>query len=282
MSSIFNYSKQLVASSYCALVEREHQLSAVVGQSRIAKIATSILGRKAVASIVENIAEYYGYYAGAIIAAPVGKKIGGALVGSIAQYSSYPVVAYGALKAAHFTHSKSQSLSPLFRTIATIASLLMVTYLGIAGSELYEQKGVTAGEVLGELLAFYGVGILSAFVAIKLCKSEEVLVDQTSIVRTYPFKTIQSMMFCALLEYAGLLPSNALINAIVNLALGSIAFNALDIKDLYKSGKKGELFNGMPERIRGFETLPQLVSSCSQTVLSRALSFTSRADSALL
>jgi hypothetical protein len=212
-------------------------------QEKISNLKTSLLGQKVIAVTAENCAEFVGYYGGAMLVAPLGKAAGGILMSKVASLASLALTsltAVGGACAIRDITSASENRALICAITFSILSYLMHATCFAALSNW----GESMGEVLGELFTYTGAGILSAFAGIKYFKSEEEFFDQ-DISRTYPFKTLLSMLACTMIEYAGFFPSNAVLSGVANLVMGSLIYNMIDLKDLFQRTSEGTLLNYM-------------------------------------
>ncbi len=247
MTCLINVTKNCFSSIHNKLGEVRGFISSTFNDSRLGKIAKSIVGWELIRATAENIAEYVGYYSGGMVCAPIGKKIGGMLLGSTGKAASVVLTLLAAGKSTEVVYSKSKNVGPTGRRLLACAlNFALVAYLThLTCFENFALWGESIGKTVGEFLAYILGGILTAFLAIKKCKSSEILWGP-EIIKTYPFKTIQSMGVCALASYYGYLPSEGVLASGVNFIAGSLVYNALDILNFLKSALNGTLLKEVP------------------------------------
>jgi len=212
---------------------------------RILKIGTSVLGKKTVLSIRENVAEFIAYYVGAELAAPYGKKVGsqaGAFVGTAAT-AGLALVAVN--NTASYLKQRTAHLSRPARHLISAAMLIsIICCISDLTGESFQEVGSRIGGLLGETIAYYGGGILAAFLAIKLTGSEEILWQHSSKIRTYPIKTIVSMAGVAVINERFPILQTRYVQPVTDLIIGSLIYNSLDLFEAYLKMREGRLLDG--------------------------------------
>jgi hypothetical protein len=211
-----------------------------------ARIANSILGRKAILSIRENVVEFALYYIGADAAAPYGSRAGRRIGESTAQLVCLGGSALGSFYVAKIAASKLDSLPPATRKLLQASIFLgtscclfaLVSNPGIA-------LGTAMGEILGEYIGYYSGGILLAYFGIKFCGSEEVLIQASHIVRTYPVKTLVSMAGTYYIDSQFPMLQNNYTQPVSDLILGSLIYNSLDLAEMTIKIQSGNFLDGV-------------------------------------
>jgi hypothetical protein len=243
--SFFNYictSARGAVTNYIGATYENVRAS--LAETRICRFAQSKLGKMAMRATGENIAEWAGYTLGLSLATPtcvnLGQKTFRWLAGSMAV-----AVSAGIGTAMTWLVGKASSnLSPNQQKMSMLVAFALATSGALRN---FLNKALELGQNTGELvghLAAYSIGLGTAFLGMKLFDTEEFMWDPDRIMQSYLFKTLQSMLFCALLEHKELLPSNWMANGLTSLAIGSLAYNILDLKELAKDIHQGRLLDG--------------------------------------
>lgn len=219
---------------------------------RVFMLGNSLLGKKVLSLVGENVAEFGGYYGGAALAVPYGRRAGkgiGAFVGTsaataLACISARNVANYISLKTPRLSHS-------LQNFVYTSVFIMTAYFITSVCSDSLTELGTSVGEIVGETIAYYGNGIFFAFLAIKLMGSEEVLWEYSNMIRTYPVKTAVSMVGTAALSNKYPFLQTPGLQPFLELMVGSLIYNSIDIAELSLSACEGKLLDGMlPRQIK--------------------------------
>jgi hypothetical protein len=257
-----------VGKGYCTSLQNKigtaaSYISSTFEGSKVKRVANTILGREAIRTLAENVAEGLGYYGGSKICAPLGKELGRAVIGAAALATSIGVSTLTGWNVAKWVYANTKSLNSSIARgslcILTFSALFYFTYIASIDIRRWaEFSGGTAGEFIADI----GGGTLVAFKAMRYFNTTEVLWGP-NIAYTYLFKSLQSMAVCALANYCEILPSGTISSPLANLLLGSLSYNALDIARFARSAMKGTLLKGLPTKIPGF-SIPELIMSAQQ------------------
>lgn len=245
--------------------------SSLSGTGRIWKIGTSVLGKKAMLSIRENVAEFVAYYAGAELAAPYGKRVGskaGAFAGATATAGLTIVTAHNV---ATYTQQYTTHLTrPIQHLISAAIITSIICCISNLTGESSQEIGAHVGGVLGEAIAYYGGGILAAFLAIKLTGSEEIFWQHSSKTRTYPVKTIVSMAGTAAINIRFPILQTRYVQPLTDLIIGSLIYNSLDLAETCIKIKQGKLLDGtLPKKLPalGYLDAAQLINRSIDSIV---------------
>jgi hypothetical protein len=234
------------------------RLPEVLKDNAITRFAGSVIGRMFVQIQTENAAECAGYFGTVSLAAPasshIGRTISRVFIATTAPFWGR-VAASGALAQVSYNYLMHGRLNTAIISIAQITALIMTflasdAAIALGDSERRESYLADYEENIGNIAIEYGFGVLAAFMAMKLTHTTEVFWDPENIAQTYPFKTIQSMLFCSFLDQMNVMPSNPTAHTAAALLCGSLAYNLLDIANFSSAAIKGTLLN---ERLPNYQ-----------------------------
>lgn len=204
---------------------------------RSKRFVQSALGRLALEGIKENVLEFAGFYLGSYAGSEIGRRISPYLGSRITKL--IPFIGGGCAYRMTETICRKFNRSSLLSIAGGIASLAAFHFALPSDPEAMVQSG----EALIDLSCSWMLGILAAYVAIKMNGSSESLIEG-DFYETYPVKTIFSSVCVSVLDEASFLPNNALVRMPVELALGSVFYNLLDLANLTSSLYKGKILDG--------------------------------------
>lgn len=215
------------------------------------RVANSVLGKKALASIRENLVEFYAYYVGAELTAPLGKEVGqdvGKAAGKAFVLAS-ALFASCVLKdlVALIPINASPQVKTALHTAASIGGGLLIGNLA-AGAVTPFAMG--AGELVGENIGYYIGGIITSYVGIRLFGSDEAFWYAPSFLKTYPVKTAISMAGTALITQQAPFLQNNYTQFLTDLAIGSLIYNSLDLGEASLNMQRGHFLDRvLPKKI---------------------------------
>jgi hypothetical protein len=208
--------------------------------STIKKTTSSLLAQTLIGSIKENIAEFAGYSALALLGGKITSYAGGIFLKGIGTLLGNGLAVGGGLTAGYLLlkdQNGQTNYLHIARNIAltAAASGLLLYTLPATLANAGEYIGAEGGEFVGALAG----GIVGGFTAIRWLGSKEVLYNQQDPARTYAIKTIQCMAIFMLVDLYREPSEGGMIRPLTDLALGSLFYNVLDITDFIKNLKQG-------------------------------------------